>query len=210
MSVHKFQVIFNHDNGLAEDRVVNGWHFHSDVSPAIDFDNVRDMLQDFYSTPAVGTRISSFMPTHLDPTVLIVAYDLEQPKPRAPVYESSWPLDGGTGSTIPTEVALCFSFEAAKESGQSQARRRNRVYLGPFQNTAISSGVPSGTLMDSIVTAGQALKQASDAAISWDWVVYSATDGAHHEPAHIWCDNAWDTQRRRGLRATAREQVFFE
>lgn len=210
MAVFKFNVIFNHDNGLAEDRVVNGWHFWRDQQVVSDFDNVRDMLKDFYTKPVnAGAWVTNSYPGHLASECQVVAYDLSQDKPRAPVYESTFPSGVGAGSTLPTEVALCFSFEADKESGELQSRRRNRVYLGPFTNAVLNSGAVSGSFITTIINAGKDLKAASQASATWKWRVYSPTDDQSHDIAKIWVDNAWDTQRRRGLKATSRTTWSF-
>jgi hypothetical protein len=210
VTLYKFNVTFNHDNGLAEDKVVNGWHFEDNGGVAGDFDNVRDMLKDFYTKPVnAGAWITNSYPGHLANDCTVTAYDLSQDKPRAPVYESTFPSGVGAGSTLPTEVALCFSFEAEKASGELQSRRRNRVYLGPFTNSVLNSGAVSSSFITTLINAGKDLKAASNASITWDWQIYSPTDDRSHDIHKIWVDNAWDTQRRRGLKATTRTAWTF-
>jgi hypothetical protein len=111
---------------------------------------------------------------------------------------------------MPHEVALCFSFEAAHQSGEAQARRRNRVYVGPFNyDVADNAGRPTLELQTMIYDSGMALKSAADASVSWEWVVWSGTNEEAYDVSHIWVDNSFDTQRRRGLAPTSRLQHTF-
>lgn len=213
MATFQFQVIFSGLSGLPKDQYVNTWHFYNGASPIItDFDNVRDMLKDFYSVAPAGSPIRTHMPAAgLSTTVKVKAYNLDDEKPRAPVYESSWgPETWGSGTVLPQEVAFCFSFEAGRESGQIQSRRRNRVYLGPFRSTVTdTSGRPTTAFMNDVLNAGKRLHDASVAAASWDWVVYSPTEVDTYDPKHLWVDDAFDTQRRRGMQPTTRVQHTY-
>lgn len=207
MPVYQFQNIFAGPSGLAEDVFVNTWHFKTDAVVVGDFDNVRDMLKDFYtSIPGTGSPLCTHYPNILNTTATVKAYNLDDPKPRQPAYTSTYgPITWGSGSPLPFEVALCMSFEAAPTSGIAQARRRNRVYLGPFRSSvADTDGHPLDSVLTSVVTQGEKLKQAADASISWDWVVFSPTNDEPYSIKRLWCDDAWDTQRRRGLRETKR------
>lgn len=212
MSVHRFDVIFQSTTNLPEDNMVNTWHFNGDPTfPATDFDNVRDMLKDFYTaipgTTGASTRISQYMPSSLiNATALVKAYDLADPVPRVPVYESSFALVSLTSSApLPAEVALCISFQGEAESGTNPARRRNRKYLGPWASTVSGNdGRPTPTLRAVIAGAGRRLKEAADASVTWEWCWYSPTDSANGVVDNGWVDNAWDTQRRRGPAPTTR------
>ena len=205
MSVHTFQVIFQGDSGLAEDRYVNTFHFEGAGS---DYDNVRDMLFDLYSqVNPFGQAISTHMTSQLGLNPRVVAYDLSDTKPRVPVYEADLGvLTYGAGEPLPYEVALCLSFEAAKLSGVSQRRRRNRVYIGPFRESENGGdGRPTLQMREDFVYAATQMLNASDASVSWNWVVYSPTDDDWALVDHIWVDDAWDTQRRRGNAPSVRE-----
>lgn len=136
-------------------------------------------------------------------------YDMEDPEPRAPVYEATWDFTSApTGSPLPPEVSLCVSFQGDKMSGQPQARRRGRNYL-PFIEAAScgADGRPDSACITAAVAWGNTL------------LTYSATPGApvwavnstYGEPLEFsteitngWVDNEFDTQRRRGRVATAR------
>ena len=212
MTIHAFDVIFQHDNGLPEDRYVNGWHFDAlGGSPATDFDNVRDMLADFYTDAGTHTNaLSLYFTDEISSPAVVKAYDLTDTPPRAPVYESSFTFTPPSNSPLPFECAIVASFQAEKVSGLPQSRRRNRVYLGPLSdNTVSTTGLVNGGTTSAVVGALQDLYDAASAAVNWDWVVYSPTLNEGYAVHDGWCDNAFDTQRRRGIAATSRASAIF-
>lgn len=211
MPIYRFDVLIPHTNGLPEDTCVNTWHFENPnpALPPSDFDNVRDMLRDFYQEdPGKGAgSISANMPSQTVGTSWqLKAYDLGDPKPRVPVYTSGWTASGLTASDpLPAEVALVLSIHAAPQSGISQARRRNRKYLGPFGESVNSNqGRPATVLVNTVAAQASELLQAAQASVSWGWRVFSTTNDASYTPIGGWVDDAWDTQRRRGVAATTR------
>nr|CRY96767.1 hypothetical protein [uncultured prokaryote] len=212
MPVFAFDVIFQHDNGLPEDRYVNGWHFSGagPFSPT-DYDNVRDMLADFYTDAGTHTNaLSLYFTDEISSPAVVKAYDLSDTPPRAPVYESTFTFSPPSNSPLPFECAIVASFEAEKVSGLPQSRRRNRVYLGPLSdNTVATTGLINGGTTTAIVGALQDLWDAADTSVSWDWVVYSPTLDSSYPVHNGWCDNAFDTQRRRGIGATSRTSATF-
>lgn len=208
MPVYQFNVTWKHTNGLPKDRFVHTWHFFT-AGTGADFPNVRDLLEDFYCTTGAGSPLRTHMPTSLQTQPEVNAYNLADPKPRTPVYTAGFkvPVTFGTGTPLPTEVALCLSYEAKKLSGSNQARRRNRVYLGPWRSQTVgSTGAPDTTFITDISRQAKALHDAAEASVTWDWVVYSPTDDTHHLIDHLWIDNAWDTQRRRGIAPSTRSE----
>jgi hypothetical protein len=61
-----------------------------------------------------------------------------------------------------------------------------------------------------ITTLAKALRDLIDASVTettWSLAVYSVADAVAREVTNGWVDNAWDTQRRRGIDATARTLV---
>lgn len=212
MTTYAFMNVFQGSSGLAEDQIVNVTHWYRAAgAPVTDFDNVRDMLKDFYTVAPTGNPIRTYMSGQLQLTAKVKAYDLSQPKPRAPVYESTYAISGfGGGSPLPNEVALCLSFEAKRESGELQARRRNRIYLGPFASGAMgTTGRPSPVVLTDVLNAAKRLKDAQAASATWDWMVYSPLNDEVLDIQHIWVDDAWDTQRRRGLSPSSRTQIYY-
>lgn len=130
----------------------------------------------------------------------------------------------------PSEVAMCMSFRNNASSATPPAQRRGRVYIGPIEQASVQARAgsdipePIATLANAVRGAGIFLRdQTIDPSI--DWVVYSRpfagralTERVNKPPlraiaaragqtwpvTQVWTDNAFDTQRRRGERATAK------
>lgn len=203
------QAVFEWESGLPEDRIVNTFHFRGPSDPLPAIGNVFDMLDDFYT--AVGTgqtaALEAYMSEGFDGVYTLKAYDLDSPSPRPPFATRAGLITPGT-TRMPNEVALCLSYKAADLAGANPARRRGRIYFGPL-GLAINSttGRPSDGLQGDLADAGNNLRAAAAAAVSWEWVTYSTVvPGAPTDAtvAQVWVDNAWDTQRRRGVDATSR------
>lgn len=199
MPLYRTIVELAHENGNPNDKAVNVWHCIADDLTALDLFLVQ--ITTFYGA------IDGALSTNIANTGWrLRCYDLADPEPRAPVRDQSV---GGitTGSTsLPHELALCMSFQAPQQSGQSQARRRGRLYLGPFADDASNSanGFPAAATLTQLGNAIQNLLDASQAAATWAWAVYSPTNAAAIEVTNAWLDNAWDVQRRRGVSSTSR------
>ena len=69
--------------------------------------------------------------------------------------------------------------------------------------TTSADAVVKDEVCSILVKAGQEMA-ARASVIGYDWSVFSVTDQAAYEITDLYCDNAWDIQRRRGLKATAR------
>lgn len=200
MAHYKALVRIGMDSGIPEDAVVNTFHADCLVLPN-GYEDFVDALEGMYQI------LDSSLSSRVDPSaVTCKVYKMSDPEPRAPVYEKTFTgLTTGTTAEIP-EVALCLSFQGARESGESQARRRGRVYIGPLGQAHISStdpGVYSG-LISNLASAGQFLLDASELSTEWTWCVYSVRDNALVPVTNGWVDNAWDIQRRRGTAPTSR------
>jgi hypothetical protein len=201
MGIIRTQVILHHDSNLPEDRMVNVLHwlvnepYTGDKAQAI-----VDAIRLAYGH--VDAHLSGFIAPNAD----IVHYNLAHAEPRTPVREDGLALTVGAETVLPGEVALCVSFQAQGTSGEPQARRRGRVYLGPFNTgvlvTGSMDGRPSSTLVGNAVSFGEELLAVDHIDVAW--AVYSPTDDIARPVDNGWVDDAFDTQRRRGLRATAR------
>lgn len=198
MPLYRTQVRLAKASGIPEDAVTNTfWCIADDVTALSGF---TTQLGLFYG------ELDTFWSQQMATTGhTITSYDFGDPEPRAPVQVvTGLTLSLGSGS-LPMEVALCLSFQAPRQSGTDQARRRGRVYLGPFDTASLdSSGGPAQAVYDAVTAAGQGLLDASQAATTWAWAVYSTVNQAAIEVTSAWVDNAWDTVRRRGTTANAR------
>lgn len=106
------------------------------------------------------------------------------------------------------EVALCLSF---KGEGTSP-RAKGRIYAGPFESSALVAR-PSSTVRNALIAAATAFAGIGGPDI--DWCVFSPTTytatqsyGDAFKPVQAaWVDDAWDTQRSRGLAPSARTNL---
>lgn len=199
------QVALQHDSGLAEDAVVNTFHFDSTLTQTASIAQIRANIANFYSTtnaPFLGP-VSSFLSSELSGSVTMRLYNLSDAEPRVPFDEHTFTIVPGTGTPMPSEVAYVLSFQGAKISGQPQARRRGRIFLGPMDSSAgaVLNGVarPATGMRDVVRAAAIRLKSDSNANSTF-WSIFSPTDNAMVRVDNGWLDNAWDTQRRRGAR----------
>lgn len=217
-------VTIPHDNGLPRDAVQNTFAFSSagDTDRDVVGVELHARLNGFYDD--LNTFLSSQM-TWADARLSIV--DLLDDTPRIPYYDENLGLtEAGTAiNDMPAEVAVCLSFQGERTSGVNMRRRRGRVYVGPLAvGSADQHQVQSG-LYNLIATSGaDNLLNYDPALVQWSvYSKYTHFDIAVGEtltpdddevpdllPAsftpvvRLWVDNAWDTQRRRGPRATAR------
>lgn len=197
----------------AEDDMMNTWHFMGQRAEA---DNATDMVEDFYTvqSPYQSSPLTAFMTSKsLTGDYEIKVYDLEDPKPRAPIYTRGGDVTLGSADALPQQLSLVFSYEAEGESGTRIQRLRNRVYLGGFSVLRVA---PSGRVLDTfaqeVMNAGRAMLEASQASINLSWCTFSPTmaaglpdieDGAR-PVARVWVDDSWDIQRRRKVDSSER------
>jgi hypothetical protein len=131
------------------------------------------------------------------PKTRVRIYDMADPKPRPVLAESQSSIVGGSDSG-PQEVALCLSFY----SGRNLPRRRGRLYFGPYFSGGMA-GRPSSSQQTALLNIATDLAALGGADVAW--VIYSPTDNQYRGVTNAWVDNAWDTQRSRGLAPTARQ-----
>lgn len=216
MAVIKVQAEIQMATAVPEDAVVNGWYFSrpgaAPFTPG-EIDLVLDEVDGFYD--GIGAFMSVLVAlNNTDYTV----YDMNDPPPRVPMLTEQRGMATRGATALPNEVALCLSFKGDPVVGVPPARLRGRLFIGPWAEAANedTSGRPAGlTAVLGLALGGQAIiNSAALAAAGINWVVYSPTRrgaGAAEDGTAVvtsgWVDDAWDTQRRRGLGATAR-QVF--
>lgn len=206
-NLFQLQWIWEGASQLAEDQYVNNFHFKNEAAVIGDFENMRDLVRDFYTEvpPGTNTSIASWMTNEsITGKWTVKVYDMADPKPRYPVYTDTATIGLSGGSTLPTECATVMSFQGVRIAGEKQARRRNRIYLGPFSITANSNGMCAPGLVETVLFAGKEFLAASAASNSWTWSIYSPSNNDIVGIDNGWVDNGWDTQRRRGVRSTGR------
>ena len=194
------QVVIWPTSNLQADAAMNTWS--CEYLDLAGFNKFADAVEDFYQ--ALPAWYSGLVRQN---NHTMKGYNRADPQPRAPVLERTWSFPSApAGNALPQEVAKCVSFQGAPESGVSQARRRGRVYIGPLDVACLATdGRPINTFLAALGTAATALLAASDAATDWIWTVFSSSTGDSSPITNGWIDNAWDTQRSRGITATARQ-----
>lgn len=132
-------------------------------------------------------------------------YSMPGLAPNYPFAERTWNFAAApAGSTLPSEVALVLSFQGSRAAGFPQARRRGRVYIGPLFTTVNSNGRPRQADIDTLCTLASDLEDDLRALPDHSWRIWSTVDQEAVEVQNGWVDNAFDTQRRRGVEVTAR------
>ncbi len=201
MGAIRAQVTLTTVDAVSENFVSNSWCF-SGTDPGSDSVAIASALQVFYSA----------LSSYLSPAIAqngheIKLSDLPGTPPNYPFYTTPFNLSAApAGSPLPSEVATCLSFQGSKAAGFPQARRRGRIYIGPLDTTALdANGRPSSAMLTAITSAAATFKS-TIAALASDtaWSIWSPTDGAAVPVANGWMDNAFDTQRRRGIDRTTR------
>lgn len=203
MAVARCQVSIPHDNGLPRDAINNVWYFRTPLGVTLAHSVLIGLrLTDFYN------GIFGYYSKLLNPAgARLRVYDMADAPPRAPKGDLALLITTPPASTaLPSEVALCLTFQGLKVSGLPQARRRGRLYLGPFGTSANdgTNGVPNDNMVPQILTQATNLKNANNDADNIQWVVRSQVAQSVVDVDNGWVDNAFDTQRRRGPGPTAR------
>lgn len=183
-----YQVALQHESGLPEDQFVNVLYF--DVagidSPETNADDIA----------AVYTSRNNFFAGEIDGLTIKVYEEAG----GSPTLVKNYAMSGGSGSA-PFEVAVCLSYYADDEVNAS-ARRRGRIYIGPFN--AVGGSRPDSTLRDMVLDMGEEFAGIGTAA-NTTWKMKSRLNNAYYTIERIGCDDAWDTQRSRGLAPSLRE-----
>lgn len=199
MPAYSLQVTLIPSSNVNADASTNTWSCDADdTTAAVAF---KDAVLDFYDD------MRAYYPALIRQSNHIwKVYNRADPEPRAPVAEGVYSFASApSGNSLPTEVALCGSFQGQKTSGVPQARRRGRIYFGPIVATQIApTARPSSTLVTALAQALDDLKTASDGAATWTWCVWSTVTGTNVPISDGWVDDEFDVQRRRGRIATSR------
>jgi hypothetical protein len=195
--------------------------------------DVNPFLQAFYNTgaPALCNFISTSVARGAGVTKTVF-YELAvtgSVTPRlplgGPISTVTWTLGAGVGPDLPREVAAVLSF-AGPHAGIAEdvpggipgpkgdthpaARHRGRVYLGPLTTGTSGPGVNGPGLTVAFCGFAAAAAGTMMGAIdgiaggTHSWCVWSRKDDHLYPITQGWMDNAFDVQRRRGIKATVR------
>ena len=194
-------------SGLPQDVTVNTSYW---IAPGSlnDFSEIADRLINFYD--GWSQYMAGIIPTSGH---TIRLYNMADAEPRVIQYEEPFTLPGASATGgLPCELAVCLSYAADPFSGIPPSSRRGRMYLGPFDTTALAAGTASApatvnTSMLGTIAAEAALLQVPLNEEDVVWAQYSDKLGLTNPVTSAWLDNEWDIQRRRGVEATSRTTV---
>lgn len=229
MALARVQNIFNARSGLPTDGIVNTWHFErtGDFVAVADATALADIVSNFYhSANAPGVNLMTLtagksLAALLWQTTKI--YDISGGLSGPPVFVKQYGPAGFSNNLdpFPAEVCCALSFRGSMVGvTANRGRRRGRIYFGPLANTegvmatdaATGQAVVHNTLRTSLVNAAKGMRAAALTA-GWTWVVYSKTERASGTAdgttvvTTASVDNVFDTQRRRGQRASDRMEL---
>jgi hypothetical protein len=131
-------------------------------------------------------------------TVKIYRWNGENVDMGPPVKVASYFPGMTRVSNGPRDVAVCLSYYA----DQNVPRWRGRLYLPFCVRPNPPAAVPAAGDLTDALAVGTALGAAGGA--PFQWVVYSHVDTIGRPVTNAWCDNEFDTQRRRGTKASTR------
>jgi hypothetical protein len=193
--VFRTQVSVLGDTGLPGDALVVTPHF-SDETGVVNPDTLAQAL-------ATNTL------AYIGVAGYVTAKVYEE-KTGLPNYPLSTKTAGTAGTpvitTAPREIALCLSYYA----GFNRPRFRGRLYI-PW--TWVAKHVGAGTTpglrpvtgqMDGTLDFASVVLKPLKSTANASWCVYSTVDHTHGPVTNYYCDDEWDTQRRRGLKPTSR------
>ncbi len=193
MAHYRMDVIIKHTSLLPRDNSVNVLWFEV---------NAPDTLAGTMDDVALGYQARGGILNAAYGGMTIKAYTEVG---GAPLLVKDYAL-AATGGNCPTEVALCLSYSATDNSAGAP-RFRGRIYLPVFA----AAFRPSLAQRDALLALGQALGSAGNFGNS-TWKMRStlgtgtklAPEPVFRKIESISVDDEWDTQRRRGMRATLR------
>lgn len=179
MSVFRLSLSMPYDTALPRDVITLNPHFNGDDPQAL----------------ANAVKANCIANNHIaDKPFTIKVYDAQKVPPSFPLATAS--QVGTVPSTIaPRDMALCVSYYTT----YNRPRFRGRLYTPASWYGVGPAPRPSTTIMQAAIDAVKALF-ASNLPSQTTWVVYSPTERkSQGTVTDLWCDNEWDTMRKRGL-----------
>jgi hypothetical protein len=215
MVVLKIQHSFQGNSGIARDQYVNTFHVEAGVSNESNWGQAASAVRTMFTFEPGGSQhplvwYMSGAADHAGERVKI--YDTSHALHSPPVFDELYtaPTMAGGASPLPSEVAVCLSYSGTPASGVPLSSVRGRIYIGPLSTHALdesdgpdTTGRPNLAFRSRVVESGPRLA-ASLLEVFMVWGVRSVTHNRFTPINHFWCDNAWDTQRRRGESPTSR------
>jgi hypothetical protein len=217
MAIAAVQVKFERTTQIPEDAVVNTMHFFCDGTRTslAQANEIADKVVAFYNGAGGAGSVANLISTVISRVSLrhhILVYDLSDPMPRQPILDRAWTLGAGTSGNLPSEVAVVLSLKGVTPIGSNPARHRGRLYIGPLSSFAsgplLNGDIrPTSSVQTSLVNAAVAMMDQPADTVAWS--IYSTVNNALSRVIECFVDDAFDTQRRRGAKATSRVVGFL-
>lgn len=217
------EVVLTNLSGFAKDDVINTFAFSTPTDPpsTAEADDATNALIAFYNTVPSGHNAIAGV---IGPTIsraslacFMKSYNigghLDGSPHGSPFRSIAWTLGAMVAGAkpLPTEVAAAITFHSDYGSDpefapgtRPRARDRGRVYIGPLTQSVVDNNAPvnrpfvSQSTRETLVTQAAALRDDS----ATTWCVWSRAAAALKAVTKIWVDDAFDSQRRRGEKAT--------
>lgn len=213
MPVARVQATFQGRSNDPKDQFVNGLYFDLGADGvAASAEQLANTVHAFYNVAATPSTlaIADYLSAFISNTVTYKIYDMADPEPRVPIIEQRT-LDNPNptpADNLPEEVAICISFRGELPN---TARRRGRIYVGPLNINALNQSLsidqatrPNATCLNAFRDTANGLME-EIATLGWQWVIRSTVPSTNYVPVVAgWVNNAFDTQRRRGVVPTSR------
>lgn len=228
MATLRATVILNKLSGKPEDSIRNVWHFSTGSAIASnDMTSVGDGLVEFYQQ--LGTLLHGSVSRAVDAHAIEFAEvnrgsaGADDDVVSSLLATRKFQVIGAAAATLdlPSEVAICLSINGDltglnEEDGliRPKARRRGRVYLGPFTTGVVGE---EATTQRTIVLTGTRTKILDSyelAKTMWDGaagrrivqhIVYSRASANVYPVVGISVDDAFDTVRSRGEKRVTKD-----
>lgn len=195
MAQYRVQIYQRATGGIPRDDIVNSFYLDTDLDGIFDADEgATGLLHD-----AVALWTSPDLPLSNQASWISgKAYNLADPEPREPVAEVSWLASSAQRpASGPRDVALCLSYFADR----NLPRNRGRMYIGPLPSQNLTMR-PDSTLRGALANLAEGISGLGGPNVQW--VQRSTVLNRFANVTDYWIDDEWDTQRRRGLRASTR------
>ncbi len=231
MGFHLVTVELTASSGLARDSCLNSFAVKTDPAwnPATQLGDVTIPIMQFYAQPSAGFQVGQFISNAMSRAagavkmkVYNVAGVLNGQPHGSPIAQDTGTLPAPiSGAQLPAEVASVLTLRSegwalapveAPDGGdpgvaldRPKQRYTGRIYVGPLNVTAQdSSGAKVGTGFQQYMR--ESFNATRDLLVGYGHApcVWSRADGIFREVTHVQTDDAFDTQRRRGISPTLR------
>jgi hypothetical protein len=192
MAVYRFQCAWQVDSANPTDQLIITPHFKDVNLGPFDADDALGLCTD------LANGLDTWATLHTKLTV--TCYQADHAPPNFPI--ASFVKNPTLLASAPAnrDLALCLSYFAT----DNRPRKRGRLYI-PCCVCSINGNANNATPANMTKVAALVPVFTGLGGVDVDWVVWSRADNTSRPVTDWFIDNAWDTQRRRGAIATARQ-----